>query len=135
MTTRTSGIHHVGLTVPDLPATQRFFEDALGFSTVGGRPDYPSVFLSDGTVMLTLWQAADPSLATPFDRRNNVGLHHLALRVPDRAALLALHRELAARADVKIEFEPEPLKGAPANHLMCFIPGGIRMEFIAFEAS
>ena len=94
MTARTRGAHHVGLTVPDVEAARRFFVEALGFDTVGGRPDYPAAFVSDGTLMITLWRAADPDTATPFDRRANLGLHHLALRVGDGvgAGMDASHR-------------------------------------------
>jgi catechol 2,3-dioxygenase-like lactoylglutathione lyase family enzyme len=128
---RTRGIHHAGLTVPDLSAARAFFEQALGFQAVGGLPDYPAVFLSDGEVMVTLWQAEDPTRARPFDRRHAIGLHHLALRVADGAALDALHEELAARRDVELEFPPEALGDGPTRHLMCAIPGGIRLELIA----
>ena len=89
------------------------------------------MFVSDGAVMITLWQAADPATARPFDRKTGIGLHHLALRVADAAALDAVHARLAAVADVEIEFPPEPLRGGPVKHMMCLIPGGIRMEFIA----
>ncbi len=130
-TARTQGIHHAGLTVPDLAATRDFFGGSLSFEAVGEVPDYPAVFLSDGSVPITLWQAEDPASATPFDRRRNVGLHHLALRVADPAALAALHGELAARDDVAVEFAPEPLGGGPTQHMMCTIPGGIRLELIA----
>lgn len=58
---RTRGAHHVGLTVPDVEAARAFFVEALGFEVVGGLPDYPVVFASDGTTMLTLWRAADPA--------------------------------------------------------------------------
>lgn len=128
---RTHGIHHAGLTVPDLVASRRFFEEALGFAAVGEKPDHPAVFLSDGAVMVTLWQAAEPASARPFDRRRNVGLHHLALQVDGLAALEALAAELAARDDVAIEFAPEPLGDGPTHHLMCTVPGGIRLELIA----
>ena len=57
-------------------------------------PDYPAVFLSDGTTLITLWQANDPATAVPFDRKNVIGLHHLALRVEGADALDALHRTL-----------------------------------------
>lgn len=127
----TLGVHHVGLTVPDLERARAFFAGVLGFRQVGEKPAYPAVFLSDGQVMITLWRAADPPTAAPFDRRNAIGLHHLALRVADAAALDALHARLAAAADVVIEFAPEPLGGGPTRHMMCLIPGGIRMEFIA----
>lgn len=130
-TARTRGVHHAGLTVPDLAAARAFFEEALGFQTVGGVPDYPASFLSDGHVLITLWQAEDPVHATPFDRRRVIGLHHLALRVADAEALEALHGELAVRKDVEIEFAPEPLGGGPTRHMMCAIPGRIRLELIA----
>jgi catechol 2,3-dioxygenase-like lactoylglutathione lyase family enzyme len=132
---RTQGIHHAGLTVPDLAAARGFFEDALGFEKVGEVPDYPAAFLSDGSVMITLWQAKDPAAATPFDRHRNVGLHHLALQVASPDALEALHRDLDARGDVEVEFEPEALGGGPTRHMMCAIPGGVRLELIAPVAS
>ncbi len=129
--TRTQGIHHAGLTVPDLAASRAFFEEALGFEKVGEKPDYPAVFLSDGSVMITLWQAEDPATATPFDRRRNLGLHHLALTVSNPAALDRLHAELSSRGDVEMEFAPEPLGGGPTQHMMLASPGGIRLELIA----
>ena len=133
-TPRTRGIHHAGLTVPDLPAARAFFLDGLGFEQVGEVPDYPAAFLSDGSVMITLWQAAEPTAAAPFDRKRAIGLHHLALAV-DPAGLDALHDALAARDDVAVEFAPEPLGGGPTRHMMCAIPGGIRLELIAPAAA
>ena len=127
----TRGAHHIGLTVPDLAATRTFFVDVLGFDQLGEVPDYPAAFLSDGTTMITLWQAATPRDAVPFDRKNNVGLHHFALTVADTASLDALHDTLQSIDGVEIEFAPEPLMGGPARHMMCAIPGGIRTEFIA----
>ena len=125
---QTQGIHHAGLTVPSLTAARDFFREALGFDQVGEIPDYPASFLSDGHVMITLWQAADPASATPFDRRQNIGLHHLALVASD---LDALHASLKQRDDVEIEFAPESLGQGPTRHMMCSIPGDIRVEFIA----
>lgn len=127
----TQGIHHAGLTVPDLAAARRFFTEGLGFEGVGEVPDYPAAFLSDGAVMITLWQAEDPARAIAFDRRNGIGLHHLALRVADPKRLSALHDRLAARDDVEIAFAPEALQGGPTQHMMCEVPGGIRVELIA----
>lgn len=127
----TRGVHHVGLTVPRLPETRAFFLETLGFSQVGEVPDYPAVFLSDGRVMVTLWQAEDPERARPFDRRHGVGLHHLALAVEDEASLKQLHERLARTHGVEVEFAPEPLGDGPTQHMMCAIPGGIRVEFIA----
>ena len=128
---KTQGAHHVGLTVPDLQAARAFFVDGLGFAQVGERPDYPAVFVSDGAVMITLWQVQNAVNAVPFDRRRVIGLHHLALQVASPSELDALHEALARREDVEIEFPPEPLAGGPTRHLMCRIPGNIRLELIA----
>lgn len=126
----TQGAHHVGLSVPDLEAATEFFVNALRFREVGGKPDYPSVFVSDGTTLLTLWQVADPQTATPFDRRANVGLHHLALKVADMESLVALHAKLSETDGVAMEFAPEPITaGATTHHFICAMPGGIRLEF------
>ena len=125
---KTSGAHHVGLTVPNLDNAREFFIDALGFEQVGEVPDYPAAFLSDGAIMITLWQAENPDTAVPFDRRTNIGLHHLALRAADLAGLAT---DLRARDDVNIEFEPEGLGNSGLNHMMCRIPGNIRLELIA----
>jgi catechol 2,3-dioxygenase-like lactoylglutathione lyase family enzyme len=95
---------------------------------VGELPDYPAVFLSDNTVMITLWQATEPERAVPFDRHHNVGLHHVAFTVGD---IDAVYQRLVSRNDVNIEFAPEALHDGPTRHLMCTVPGGIRVEFIA----
>ncbi len=127
----TRGAHHIGLTVPDVAQTRGFFVDTLGFSQVGEIPDYPAVLLTDGVTMITLWGAADPATAVPFDRKNVIGLHHFALTVDDADALQSLHGVLQATYGVEIEFAPEPLAGGPTQHMICAIPGGIRVEFIA----
>jgi catechol 2,3-dioxygenase-like lactoylglutathione lyase family enzyme len=127
----TQGVHHLGLTVSDLERSRDFFVEVLRFEQIGEVPDYPAVFLSDGSIMLTLWQAEEPASAAPFDRKRVVGLHHFALQVADAAALEVLHKRLGEQSDVEIEFAPEPLGGGPARHMMCAIPGGIRLELIA----
>ena len=127
----TQGPHHIGLTVPNIIETRNFFVDILGFKQVHEVPDYPAIFVSDGTIMLTLWQAADPPNATPFDRKNNIGLHHFALKVDNLETLNSIHQTLLQTKGVEIEFTPEPLGGGPSQHMMFYIPGGIRLELIA----
>lgn len=126
----TLGVHHVGLTVPELAPSLRFFTVLLGWKEVGGNPDYPAVFVSDGSVMVTLWRAKDPDNSIGFDKNNNIGLHHLALKVADLETLDSIYRRLDAADDVSIEFAPEPLRNGPARHMMCYEPGGNRIEFI-----
>jgi catechol 2,3-dioxygenase-like lactoylglutathione lyase family enzyme len=130
----TSGAHHIGLTVPNLSETKAFFIDILGFQQVGEKPDYPAAFVSDGTVMITLWQAKEPANAAPFDRKNVIGLHHFALKIDRQDALDALYATLSETPGVEIEFAPESLGGGATRHMMCTIPGGIRTEFIALSA-
>jgi hypothetical protein len=55
----------------------------------------------------------------PFDRRGNVGLHHLALKVVDRSALEALHARVAAWLGTVVEFAPERSARAPRYILWC----------------
>jgi len=125
----TRGLSHVGLTVSDLDASVAFFTDTLDWRLVGGFPDYPSKFVTDGEIFLTLWQATDPEKAIPFNRKTNVGLHHLALTVISREALDTLHARFLDVEDVVIEFSPEPNRGGPTIHMMIREPSGNRIEF------
>jgi len=126
----TQGAHHIGLTVPDINQTRDFFVNTLNFKQVGEKPNYPAVFVSDGTIMITLWQTIDPDNATAFDRKTNIGLHHLALRLNSETSLESLHKRLIDSGSVDIEFKPENLGSGSTQHMMCIIPGGIRIEFI-----
>ncbi len=131
----TLGVHHVGLSVPDLEAAQSFFVDALGYKVVGGNPDYPAVFVSDGTTMLTLWQVKEPEKAVSFDRRSNIGLHHLALKVADRAALDTAFAKVKAHPGVTVEYAPGPMwEGSTMCHCIIAIPSGIRLEIATAAA-
>jgi hypothetical protein len=65
-----------------------------------------------------------------FDRRRNVGLHHLALEVRSEADLISVMERLAAYPGVTIEFSPELVGNGPRKHMMCYEPGGLRIEFI-----
>lgn len=131
MKAKTQGAHHIGLSVPDVNSAVKFFVEALGFELVGEKPDYPAAFVSDGTIMVTLWRVKDPEKARSFNRHTNIGLHHLALQVASTDDLEKLYAELASREDVTIEFKPEPLAGSTYRHMMCEIPGNIRLELIA----
>jgi catechol 2,3-dioxygenase-like lactoylglutathione lyase family enzyme len=125
---KTRGVHHVGLAVNDIDAARRFFEEVLGFHKVGERPAYPAVFISDGHTLLTLWQVKPG--ARPFDRQQQVGLHHLALRVEDQAALQACYALCMDYPGVTSEFAPAATGAGEAWHCMLMIPGGVRLELI-----
>jgi len=125
----TSGMNHVGLTVSNLDKSAAFFTETLDWREVGGYEDYPSKFVTDGEIFLTLWQATNPEKAVAFDRKNNVGLHHLALTVKSREALDVLYERFLEVDGVVIEFSPEPNGGGPTIHMMIREPSGNRLEF------
>ena len=131
-TPATCGIDHVGLSVRDLESTRRFFCDCLAWRVVGERPEYPAAFVSDGQQIVTLWRVEAPNQAVAFDRRTNVGLHHLALAVADRAGLDALYERVASWPGVVVEFAPELSGKGPKIHFIVREPSGIRIEF-AFD--
>lgn len=126
----TRGVDHVGLTVRDLGATRDFFCGALGWQVVGERPEYPASSVSDGTIRVTLWRAVRPEEANAFDRKNTIGLHHLAFRVNSLDHLHALHQRLKAWPGVTIEFAPEQAGPGPRIHMMLAEPSGNRIEFV-----
>ncbi|MDR6495181.1 catechol 2,3-dioxygenase-like lactoylglutathione lyase family enzyme [Paraburkholderia terricola] len=125
----TQGIDHLGLTVRDLNVTRDFFMRCLGWTLVGERPDYPAAFISDGHTVLTLWQVTNPNKLIEFDRKTNIGLHHLALRVRSEDALNEIFARAAGWPGVVVEFAPESLGKGPKRHAMLYEPGGIRVEF------
>ncbi|WP_254428609.1 MULTISPECIES: VOC family protein [Ruegeria] len=122
------GIDHLGLTVADLDASKGFFVDGLGWDVVGGKPEYPSAFISNGAAVLTLWQQKGDN-RRGFDRHANVGLHHVAFKVPDEAALNTVFDAIKDWPGVMVEFAPEPSGAGPKIHFMIREPGGNRIEF------
>lgn len=126
----TRGINHLGLSVLDLDSSARFFTKALGWTESGRDNSYPRTAVSDGQVRLTLWQVDRQLAVEPFNRRKNVGLHHLALEVDSEERLHALAKSVANWPEVKIEFMPELLGKGPRKHMIFFEPGGNRIELI-----
>jgi len=121
------GIDHIGLSVSDLDASAKFFVEALGFSISGRDPKYPAAFMRNGEMSLTLWQT---SKTIKFNRKRNVGLHHLAIKVNSFDALEGLYQKLKDYPGVVIEFSPELAYGGPAKHMMIREPSGNRLELV-----
>ncbi len=126
----TQGINHLGLAVSNLNQTRDFFIELLGWSESGRDDSYPRTAVSDGHVRLTLWQVDKNLDIEEFDRRKNIGLHHLALDVQSEQQLIDIYEKLKTQDDVNIEFAPELVGQGPRKHMMCNEPGGIRIEFI-----
>ena len=126
--TQTLGLNHLGLAVKDLDQTTAFFVTVLGWEETARDDSYPRTTVTDGNLRLTLWQADRDARA--FDRRRNIGLHHLALNVADEATLQSLAQRLTALPDVEIEFMPELMGSGPRKHMIFREPGGLRLELV-----
>lgn len=125
----TTGLNHLGLTVRDVDVTTAFFTDVLGWSETARDESYPRTTITDGALRLTLWQVQTDT-PVPFDRKSNLGLHHLALEVETDTALNELAASLAKLDDVTIEFLPEFMGAGPRKHMMFAEPGGLRIELL-----
>ena len=67
--------------------------------------------------------------ARAFDRRANIGLHHLSLAVANDDALDKAWSMVSTHPEVTIDVPPEPMRpGSATRHFLVFIPGGIRLE-------
>ncbi len=124
----TQGAHHIGLTVSKLEESANFFVSLLGWKEVRRNEEYPAVYVSDGTMMVTLWTIKEQP-SNQFNKNRNVGLHHVAFQVGNENDLNDIHEKLITN-EIQIEFSPELLGQGPAKHLMCYEPSGIRVEFI-----
>jgi len=125
----TQGLSHLGLTVSKLEQTTVFFIETLGWRLAGEKPTYPAKFVTDGKMFVTLWQVTDGDSAIQFDRKNNIGLHHLALAVSSKEDLEELHQRFKSVNGVVIEFGPELNGQGPTVHMMIREPSGNRIEF------
>lgn len=124
----TKGAHHIGLTVSQLEESADFFVSLLGWKEVRRNEEYPAIFVSDGSIMVTLW-ATKEQPSNRFDKNKNIGLHHLAFQLENEAALNELYEKLKSNG-IEMEFSPEQLGPGPAKHMICYDPSGIRIEFV-----
>ena len=91
-------LHHVGIVVKDLAATESFLTDVLRLPVArrvgeAGSP-LQMVFFDAGTVLIELVQFADPAIASARLGDRDAVIDHIALEVPslDHARdLLATH--------------------------------------------
>ena len=77
-----------------------------------------------------MWQADHTGAINQFDRRQNIGLHHVALEVETEVILEDIAQRVSEHPGTTIEFLPELVGAGPRKHMMCYEPGGNRVEFI-----
>mmetsp|Transcript_106143 Transcript_106143/g.129460 ORF Transcript_106143/g.129460 Transcript_106143/m.129460 type:complete len:164 (+) Transcript_106143:61-552(+) len=122
-----SGVSHVGLSVKSIDTTYNFFTN-LGYNKIGGNAEYPSIFVSNGNTIITIW-AINSNNPIKFDRKNNTGLHHLALKVSSKDKLFEIYNKVKSFNGAKIEFKPELIDALGWWHFICYEPNGVRIEF------
>ena len=86
------GLSHLGLTVGDMPAAQRFWTSVMGFVTLFEGDEFCMIFEPSSKLAIGLTNQQG-QVTGPFDERC-VGLDHLALAVADVASLQRWERRL-----------------------------------------
>lgn len=145
------GMEHVGLTVPDLEAAARFFEDVLGCRRVieglavdGSAPGMAAMldvdprararlsFLRCGAgTNLELFEYEAPEQAARPPRNSDVGGHHLCFYVEDMGAAVAYLRERG----VEVMGEPERVTEGPSagtSWVYFKAPWGLQLELVSY---
>jgi len=87
------GLSHLGITVRDIPAAQRFWTSVMGFVTLFDGDELCMVFERPSKLAIGLTNQQG-QVAGSFDERS-VGLDHLGLAVADVATLQRWERRLA----------------------------------------
>lgn len=140
------GIHHTGVSTPDLERSVRFYVDLLGFEELTrfdmppGSPgmdemlELPGVgfraaLLRLGRTMIEVFQFTDPAPTRAPARRRvcDHGLTHLCLQVDD---LKAEYERLSAAG---MSFHCAPQTGSGARFVYGRDPDGNAIELIEFE--
>lgn len=121
---------HVGLTIRDAAAADRFYAEALGFSEIwrGGRPEgtinWINMRVPEGTDYLEYMLTT-----TPPDRRQLGTAHHIAFLVPDIQAALEAVRARTADGDPNHRAVPQ-IGVNKRWQLNVYDPDGTRIEFM-----
>jgi glyoxylase I family protein len=124
-----SGLSHVTLTVTDLGASRRFWEEVIGLPVVLEAPNF---FMSLHAPTMTAIACKDHEGAATGSFNPSVpGLDHLALGVSDLAELEQWAAHLASKAVTSSPIQ----KSEFGHHLNVQAPDGIAVElFVLSEA-
>ena len=84
-----NGVHHLALTVTNVPRAREFYSKILGFQVLMELG--PKVIMANGSTILAINLAYDSTQAPPDDRftENRAGLDHVSFGVTSRADLEA----------------------------------------------
>jgi catechol 2,3-dioxygenase-like lactoylglutathione lyase family enzyme len=131
---RSTGVHHVDLVVSSIARSLPFYRELLGplgwhgVSEVAGEQGETIWYLTGPGSSVGLREARSPSEG-PYDRYR-VGLHHLALEAPSRAAVNERADWLRSKG-VEIESGPEEYWYIPGYYAVFFYdPDGMKLEIL-----
>jgi LAO/AO transport system kinase len=121
-------IDHLGIAVKSLDAALRFYEGQLGMTARRETIEQEKVHVAMLPAQIELLEAASPdSTIAKFVDKRGEGLHHVALKVPDLAALSAR----LTSSGVRVLGPPQ--RGA-GGHLYVFVhpssTGGVLLELV-----
>jgi catechol 2,3-dioxygenase-like lactoylglutathione lyase family enzyme len=127
MALQTNSLSHLALRVTDLARARRFYVETLGFQQV---LEVEGLILvnANGTLIGLRGATAQTAAADRFDP-HRVGLDHLALAVPDAAALDGLLQQLNAAGVPNNGIERDDLTGG--TYISFYDPDGIAWELYA----
>ena len=103
------GLSHLGLTVRDVPAAQRFWTSVMGFATLVEGDDFCMFFEPSSKLAIGVTNQQGQA-AGSFDERRT-GLDHVALAVADVATLLRWEQRLT-----ELDVPHSPIAASDAGH-------------------
>ena len=132
MEIQTTGLHHLALRVRDLGRAKQFYSGTLGFPVVLEKAGMVVIVNAGGTF---IGLRGDDAQTEATDRFNpyRVGLDHVALALPDAAALDAVRRQLDAAGIQNNGVEDDAVLGG--KYISFYDPDGIAWEPYASPAS
>jgi catechol-2,3-dioxygenase len=122
-----TGLSHVQLLVTDVSASAKWYSAVLGLVPFADDPDIGYVALQHRGGKFVVVLTRSPSPRDPSAEPTNHGLDHLALAVPDGAALETWAAHLT---DVGIDHAGVVLEGGHPS-LQLRDPDGIAIELVA----
>jgi len=125
MATRKARLRHIAISVADVAAAQKFFEDAFGMTKAGdaGR----GVFMTDGTINVALLDYKGGKIPDMNNDKPLIGTIHFGMWVDDLAAA-----EAQATAAGAVYLRGRPTEATKSNYEVKFRdPTGIVFDLSA----
>lgn len=116
------GLSHLGLTVPDVPAAQRFWTSIMGFTTLVEGAELCMVF--DPSSKMAIGFSNQLGRADELFDERHTGLDHIALAVADEAELRRWERHLTELDVPHSAIEPSDA----GHHLNLRAPDNVPIE-------